>query len=289
MSILVNKNTKVIVQGFTGKEATFHAEQCMAYGTNIVGGVTPHKGGQTHLGKPVFDTVADAVKATKADVSLIFVPAFAVGDSVVEAADAGIKLAVVITEHTPVKDMMFAKQYANKKGMKIIGPNCPGIITSEEFKLGIMPGFIFKKGCVGLISKSGTLTYEAANQVVQGGYGISTAVGIGGDPIIGLAYKELLSEFQKDDETRAIVMIGEIGGSLEVEAAKFIKENISKPVVAFIAGATAPKGKRMGHAGAIVGSADESAAAKKEALKSYGIHVVDSPALIGEEIQKILG
>lgn len=206
----------------------------------------------------------------------------------IEAADAGIKLAVVITEHTPVKDMMFAKQYANKKGMKIIGPNCPGIITSEECKLGIMPGFIFKKGCVGLISKSGTLTYEAANQVVQSGYGISTAVGIGGDPIIGLAYKELLSEFQKDDETKAIVMIGEIGGSLEVEAAKFIKENISKPVVAFIAGATAPKGKRMGHAGAIVGSADESATAKKEALRSYGIAVVDSPALIGEEIQKIL-
>ena len=220
--------------------------------------------------------------------SLIFVPAFAVGDSVIEAADAGIKLAVVITEHTPVKDMMFAKNYANKKGMKIIGPNCPGIITSDECKLGIMPGFIFKKGCVGLISKSGTLTYEAANQVAQAGYGISTAVGIGGDPIIGLAYKQLLSEFQKDDETKAIVMIGEIGGSLEVEAAQFIKENISKPVVAFIAGATAPKGKRMGHAGAIVGSADESAAAKKQALKDYGIYVVDSPALIGEEIRKIL-
>ncbi|MFR4830848.1 MAG: succinate--CoA ligase subunit alpha, partial [Campylobacter upsaliensis] len=190
MSILVNKNTKVIVQGFTGKEATFHAEQCMAYGTQIVGGVTPFKGGTEHLGKPVFNTVSEAVKATGADVSLIFVPAFAVGDSVIEAADAGIKLAVVITEHTPVKDMMFAKQYANKKGMKIIGPNCPGIITSQECKLGIMPGFIFKKGCVGLISKSGTLTYEAANQVAQSGYGISTAVGIGGDPIIGLAYKE---------------------------------------------------------------------------------------------------
>lgn len=288
MSILVNKNTKVIVQGFTGKEATFHAEQCMAYGTQIVGGVTPFKGGTEHLGKPVFNTVSEAIKATGADVSLIFVPAFAVEDSVIEAADAGIKLAVVITEHTPVKDMMFAKQYANKKGMKIIGPNCPGIITSQECKLGIMPGFIFKNGCVGLISKSGTLTYEAANQVAQSGYGISTAVGIGGDPIIGLAYKELLSEFEKDAETKAIVMIGEIGGSLEVEAAKFIKENITKPVVAFIAGATAPKGKRMGHAGAIVGSSDESAAAKKEALKSYGIHVVDSPALIGEEIKKIL-
>lgn len=289
MSILVNKDTRVIVQGFTGKEATFHAEQCLAYGTKIVGGVTPFKGGQKHLNKPVFDTVADAVEATGAEVSLIFVPPFAVGDSVIEAADAGIKLAVVITEHTPVKDMMFAKNYANKKGMKIIGPNCPGIITAEECKLGIMPGFIFKKGCVGLISKSGTLTYEATNQVVKSGYGISTAVGIGGDPIIGLSYKQLLAEFEKDSETKAIVMIGEIGGSLEIEAAKFINKNIKKPVVAFIAGATAPKGKRMGHAGAIVGSADESAAAKKEALKSYGIHVVDSPALIGEEIKKILG
>lgn len=288
MSILVNKNTKVIVQGFTGKEATFHAEQCIAYGTNIVGGVTPFKGGTTHLDRPVFDTVKDAVSKTGADTSLIFVPPFAVGDSIIEAADAGIKLAVVITEHTPVKDMMFAKQYANKKGMKIIGPNCPGIITAEECKLGIMPGFIFKKGNVGVISKSGTLTYEAANQVVLAGYGITTAVGIGGDPIIGLAYKELLAEFEKDNDTKAIVMIGEIGGSLEVEAAKFIKENITKPVVAFIAGATAPKGKRMGHAGAIVGSADESAAAKKEALKSYGIYVVDSPADIGNEIKKLL-
>ncbi|MBZ7994880.1 succinate--CoA ligase subunit alpha [Campylobacter canadensis] len=288
MSILVNKNTKVIVQGFTGKEATFHAEQCIAYGTNIVGGVTPFKGGTTHLDRPVFDTVKDAVNKIGADTSLIFVPPFAVGDSIIEAADAGIKLAVVITEHTPVKDMMFAKQYANKKGMKIIGPNCPGIITAEECKLGIMPGFIFKKGNVGVISKSGTLTYEAANQVVLAGYGITTAVGIGGDPIIGLAYKELLAEFEKDNDTKAIVMIGEIGGSLEVEAAKFIKENIKKPVVAFIAGATAPKGKRMGHAGAIVGSADESAAAKKEALKSYGIYVVDSPADIGNEIKKLL-
>ena len=288
MSILVNKNTKVIVQGFTGKEATFHAEQCIAYGTNIVGGVTPFKGGETHLGKPVFDTVKEAVNKTGADTSLIFVPPFAVGDSIIEAADAGIKLAVVITEHTPVKDMMFAKAYANKKGMKIIGPNCPGIITADECKLGIMPGFIFKKGNIGVISKSGTLTYEAANQVVLGGYGITTAVGIGGDPIIGLAYKELLAEFEKDEQTKAIVMIGEIGGSLEVEAAKFIKENITKPVVAFIAGATAPKGKRMGHAGAIVGSADESAAAKKEALKSYGVHVVDSPADIGKKIKEIL-
>lgn len=290
MSILVNKNTKVIVQGFTGKEATFHAEQCIAYGTNIVGGVTPFKGGETHLGKPVFNTVKDAIAATGADTSLIFVPPFAVGDSIIEAADAGIKLAVVITEHTPVKDMMFAKAYANKKGMKIIGPNCPGIITADECKLGIMPGSIFKKGKtgVGVISKSGTLTYEAANQVVLAGYGVTTAIGIGGDPIIGLAYKELLAEFEKDEQTKAIVMIGEIGGSLEVEAAKYIKENITKPVVAFIAGATAPKGKRMGHAGAIVGSANESAAAKKEALRSYGVNVVDSPADIGKKIKEIL-
>ena len=288
MSILVDKNTKVIVQGFTGKEASFHAEQCLNYGTNIVGGVTPYKGGQIHLGKPVFDTVKEAVSKTKADVSLIFVPAFVVGDSIIEAAEAGIKLAIIITEHTPIKDMLFAKAYANKKGMKIIGPNCPGIITSQECKLGIMPGFVFKKGCVGLISKSGTLTYEAANQIVKSGYGISTAVGIGGDPIIGLAYKELLDEFEKDKETRAMVMIGEIGGSLEIEAAKFIKENITKPVFAFIAGATAPKGKRMGHAGAIVGSNNESANAKKQALKECGVYVIDSPALIGDEIQKIL-
>lgn len=288
MSILVNKNSKVIVQGFTGKEASFHAAQCIEYGTNIVGGVTPFKGGQEHLGKPVFDTVKEAVEKTGADVSLIFVPPFAVADSIIEAADAGIRLAVVITELTPVKDMMFAKKYATSKGMMIIGPNCPGIITADECKLGIMPGYIFKKGNVGVISKSGTLTYEAANQVVQAGYGITTAVGIGGDPIIGLAYKQLLEMFENDPETKAIIMIGEIGGDLEIEAAKYIKANVTKPVVAFIAGATAPKGKRMGHAGAIVASADESANAKKEVLRENGISVVDSPALIGERLKEIL-
>lgn len=288
MSILINKDSKVIVQGFTGKEASFHAAQCMEYGTKIVGGVTPFKGGQEHLGKPVFDTVKEAVKDTGADVSLIFVPPFAVADSIKEAADAGIRLAVVITEHTPVRDMMFAKKYASLRGMMMVGPNCPGVITAEECKLGIMPGFIFKKGNIGLISKSGTLTYEAANQVVQAGYGISTAVGIGGDPIIGLAYIELLKMFEKDDETKAIIMIGEIGGNLEIRAAKYIKEHISKPVLAFIAGATAPKGKRMGHAGAIVASADESANAKKEVLRANGITVVDSPADIGESLKKII-
>ncbi|MBZ4642586.1 MAG: succinyl-CoA synthetase alpha subunit [Deferribacteres bacterium] len=288
MSILVNKNTKVIVQGFTGKEGTFHAEQCMAYGTQIVGGVTPGKGGQTHLDKPVFNTVEEAVKATGATVSLIFVPPAFVADAVMEAADAGIELAVTITEGTPVKDMMYAKAYAVKKGMKMIGPNCPGIITSEECKIGIMPGFIFKKGPVGLISKSGTLTYEASNQVVKAGYGVSTAVGIGGDPIIGLSYKDLLPLFEKDPETKLIVMIGEIGGTLEIEAAEFIKENITKPVVAFIAGQTAPKGKRMGHAGAIISGGKGTAKEKMDALSAAGVHVVVSPADIGETVAKIL-
>ena len=288
MSILVDKDTKVIVQGFTGKEATFHSKQCMDYGTNIVAGVVPFKGGTTHLDKPVFNTVKEAVISTGAYTSLIFVPPYAVGDSIIEAADAGIKLAVVITEHAPVKDVMLAKAYANEKGMIIIGPNCPGIITAEECKLGIMPGFVFKKGNVGVISKSGTLTYEAANQIVLSGYGITTAVGIGGDPIIGISYKELLAEFEKDEQTKAIVMIGEIGGSLEMEAARFIKENIKKPVIAFIAGATAPKGKRMGHAGAIVGNFNESAVAKKEFLSKHGVYVVDSPADIGKKVKEVL-
>ncbi|MBC7197117.1 MAG: succinate--CoA ligase subunit alpha [Deferribacterales bacterium] len=288
MSILVNKDTKVIVQGFTGKEGTFHAEQCMEYGTKIVGGVTPGKGGQTHLGKPVFNTVSEAVEATGATVSLIFVPPAFVADAVMEAADAGIELAVTITEGTPVKDMMYAKAYAVKKGMKMIGPNCPGIITSEECKIGIMPGFIFKKGPVGLISKSGTLTYEASNQVVKAGYGVTTAVGIGGDPIIGLSYKDLLPMFEADPETKAIVMIGEIGGTLEIEAAEFIKENIKKPVVAFIAGQTAPKGKRMGHAGAIISGGKGTAKEKMDALAAAGVHVVVSPADIGETVAKIL-
>jgi succinyl-CoA synthetase alpha subunit len=288
MSILVNKDTKVIVQGFTGKEGTFHASQCMEYGTQIVGGVTPNKGGQEHLGKPVFNTVKEAVEATGATVSMIFVPPAFVADAVMEAADAGIELAVIITEGAPVKDMMYAKAYAKKKGMMTIGPNCPGIITAEECKIGIMPGMIFKKGRVGLISKSGTLTYEASNQIVQEGFGISTAVGIGGDPIIGLSYKELLPMFENDPETDAIVMIGEIGGDLEIQAAKFIKENISKPVVAFIAGQTAPKGKRMGHAGAIVSGSAGTAKEKMEALEAAGVKVVVSPADIGKAVKEVL-
>ncbi|NPA81609.1 MAG: succinate--CoA ligase subunit alpha [Epsilonproteobacteria bacterium] len=288
MSILVNKDTKVIVQGFTGKEGTFHSEQCMEYGTQIVGGVTPGKGGMEHLGKPVFNTVEEAVKNTGATVSMIFVPPAFVSDAVMEAADAGIELAVIITEGAPVKDMMYAKMYATKMGMKTIGPNCPGIITAEECKIGIMPGFIFKKGNVGLISKSGTLTYEASNQVVQEGYGITTAVGIGGDPIIGLSYKQLLPMFEADPETEAIVMIGEIGGTLEIEAAEFIKENIKKPVVAFIAGQTAPKGKRMGHAGAIISGGSGTAAEKMAALEAAGVSVVKSPADIGKTVAEVL-
>ena len=289
MSILVNKDTKVIVQGFTGKEGTFHAEQCLAYGTDIVGGVTPNKGGQEHLGKPVFNTVAEAVKATEATVSMIFVPPAFVGDAVMEAAVAGIKLAVIITEGAPVKDMQAAKACATKHGMMTIGPNCPGIITAEECKIGIMPGSIFKKGSVGLISKSGTLTYEGANQVCNEGYGITTAVGIGGDPIIGLSYKQLLKMFQDDEETEAIVMIGEIGGDLEIQAAQFIKDNITKPVIAFIAGQTAPAGKRMGHAGAIISGSAGTAKEKMDALESAGVKVVVSPAEIGKAVKEVLG
>ncbi len=288
MSILVNKDTKVIVQGFTGGEGTFHAEQCMDYGTNIVGGVTPGKGGQEHLGKPVFNTVAEAVAATGATVSMVFVPPAFVGDAVMEAAAAGIELAVIITEGAPVRDMQAAKAFAVKNGMKTIGPNCPGIITAGECKIGIMPGNIFKKGNVGLISKSGTLTYEGANQVVNEGYGITTAVGIGGDPIIGLSYKQLLQMFQEDPETEAIVMIGEIGGDLEIQAAAFIKENITKPVVAFIAGQSAPPGKRMGHAGAIISGTAGTAKEKMDALEAAGVKVVVSPAEIGKAVKEVL-
>ncbi len=288
MSILVNKDTKVIVQGFTGKEGTFHAEQCIAYGTNIVGGVTPNKGGTEHLGKPVFNTVKDAVNTTGATVSMIFVPPVFVADAVMEAAAAGIKLAVIITEGAPVRDMQAAKAFAVKHGMMTIGPNCPGIITAEECKIGIMPGMIFKKGNVGLISKSGTLTYEGANQVCREGFGITTAVGIGGDPIIGLSYKQLLPMFEADPETHAIVMIGEIGGDLEIQAAAYIKENITKPVVAFIAGQTAPKGKRMGHAGAIVSGGAGTAAEKMAALEAAGVKVVVSPADIGKAVKEVL-
>lgn len=291
MSILVDRNTKVIVQGFTGKEGTFHAEQCIAYGTNIVGGVTPFKGGQIHLGKPVFNTVKEAVEATGATVSLIFVPSKFVADGVIEAANAGIKLAVVITEHTPVMDMVRAKNYATKCGMMIIGPNCPGIISADECKLGIMPAMVFKRSNlnIGLISKSGTLTYEGANQIINEGYGISTAVGIGGDSVIGLTYSELLPMFEADDDTKAIVIIGEIGGSLEIEACKVIKEKIKKPVVAFIAGQSAPKGKRMGHAGAIISGDESTAAGKMKALSEVGVYVVQSPAHIGKKLKEILG
>ena len=289
MSILVNKDTKVIVQGFTGGEGTFHAEQCMAYGTDIVGGVTPGKGGQTHLGKPVFNTVKEAVQATGATVSMVFVPPAFVSDAVMEAAQAGIELAVIITEGAPVRDMQAAKACATKNGMMTIGPNCPGVITAGECKIGIMPGNIFKKGNVGLISKSGTLTYEGANQVVNEGYGITTAVGIGGDPIIGLSYKQLLQMFQDDPETEAIVMIGEIGGDLEIQAAAYIKENITKPVVAFIAGQSAPPGKRMGHAGAIISGSAGTAKEKMDALSAVGVEVVVSPAEIGKAVKKVLG
>ena len=288
MSILVNKDTKVIVQGFTGKEGSFHAEQCMAYGTQIVGGVTPNKGGQTHLGQPVFNTVKEAVATTGATVSMIFVPPAFVADAVMEAADAGIDLAVIITEGAPVRDMQAAKAYSVKHGMMTIGPNCPGVITAEECKIGIMPGMIFKKGNVGLISKSGTLTYEGANQVVKEGFGITTAVGIGGDPIIGLSYKQLLPMFEADPETECIVMIGEIGGDLEIQAAAYIKENITKPVVAFIAGQTAPAGKRMGHAGAIISGGAGTAAEKMAALEAAGVKVVVSPAEIGKAVAEVL-
>jgi len=290
MSILVNKNTKVIVQGFTGQEGTFHAQQCIDYGTQIVGGVTPNKGGQTHLGKPVFNSVKEAIDKTGATASIIFVPPSFARDAIMEAAYAGIKLAVIITENIPVIDMQLAKTYATKKGMLIIGPNCPGIITSTECKIGIMPGNVFEKKeiNVGLISKSGTLTYEGANQVLKMGYGISTAIGIGGDPIIGLSYKELLLMFEKDDETKAIVMIGEIGGDLEIQAATFIKENIKKPVIAFIAGQSAPKGKRMGHAGAIISQGLGSAKDKMQALQNVGVEVVKNPADIGKAVDSIL-
>ncbi|HNE50273.1 MAG TPA: succinate--CoA ligase subunit alpha [Chitinophagales bacterium] len=288
MSILVNKNSKVIVQGFTGKEGTFHASQMIEYGTNVVGGVTPGKEGTTHLDKPVFNTVENAVKATGADVSIIFVPPAFAADAIMEAADAGIKLIVTITEGIPVQDMIKAKKYVTSKGVRMIGPNCPGIITADEAKIGIMPGFVFKKGKVGIVSKSGTLTYEAADQVVKAGYGISTAIGIGGDPIIGTSTKEAVELFMNDPETDAIVMIGEIGGTMEVDAALWVKDNLKKPVVGFIAGQTAPKGRRMGHAGAIVGGANDTAAAKMKIMGECGIHVVDSPAFIGKTVADIL-
>jgi len=289
MSVLVNKDSKIIVQGFTGSEGTFHAEQMIEYGTNIVGGVTPGKGGQTHLDKPVFNTVKEAVDKTGADVTIIFVPPAFAADAIMEAADAGIKVIVTITEGIPVKDMMHAKPYAKERGAVLVGPNCPGVITPEEAKVGIMPGFIFKKGNIGIVSKSGTLTYEAADQVVKAGLGITTAIGIGGDPIIGTTTKEAVELLMADPETEGIVMIGEIGGNLEAKAAAWVKENGTKPVVGFIAGETAPKGRTMGHAGAIVGGEDDTAEAKKRIMKECGIHVVDSPAEIGIKMAEALG
>ena len=289
MSILVNKNSKVIVQGFTGTEGTFHASQMIEYGTNVVGGVTPGKGGSTHLDKPVFNTVADCVEATKADISIIFVPPAFAADAIMEAAAAGIRLVVCITEGIPVQDMVKVKNYLQGKMTRLVGPNCPGVITAGECKVGIMPGFVFIKGRVGIVSKSGTLTYEAADQVAKAGLGISTAVGIGGDPIIGTTTKEAIELFMNDDATDAIVMIGEIGGGMEAEAANWIKANGNKkPVVGFIAGQTAPPGRRMGHAGAIVGGADDTAAAKMKIMRECGIHVVSSPADIGKKMAELL-
>lgn len=288
MSVLVNKNSKIIVQGFTGKEGTFHAEQMIAYGTNVVGGVTPGKGGAKHLDRPVFNTVADAVKEVGADTSIIFVPPAFAADAIMEAADAGIKVIITITEGIPVQDMVKAKAFIDQRDVRMIGPNCPGVITADEAKVGIMPGFVFKKGNIGIVSKSGTLTYEAADQVVKAGLGITTAIGIGGDPIIGTTTKEAVELLMNDPETEGIVMIGEIGGNLEADAARWIKDNATKPVVGFIAGQTAPEGRTMGHAGAIVGGAEDTAAAKMKIMAECGIHVVESPADIGEMMAKVL-
>ena len=289
MSVLVNKHSRIIVQGFTGSEGTFHAGQMIEYGTNVVGGVTPGKGGQTHLGKPVFDTVADAVRETSADTSILFVPPAFAADAIMEAANAGIKVIIAITEGIPVADMIKAYDYVQRYGSRLVGPNCPGVITPEEAKVGIMPGFVFKKGSVGIVSKSGTLTYEAADQVVRQGLGITTAIGIGGDPIIGTTTKEALQMLIEDDETECVVMIGEIGGQLEAEAARWYQQSGSKkPVVGFIAGETAPAGRTMGHAGAIVGGSDDTAQAKKRIMRECGIHVVDSPAQIGQKVKEAL-
>jgi len=288
MSVLVNKSSKIIVQGFTGTEGTFHAGQMIEYGTNVVGGVTPGKGGSSHLDRPVFNTVADAVKATGADVSIIFVPPAFAADAIMEAADAGIALVVCITEGIPVQDMVKVKNYLQGKTTRLIGPNCPGVITAGEAKVGIMPGFIFKTGTIGIVSKSGTLTYEAADQAVKAGLGITTAIGIGGDPIIGTTTREAVELLMNDPATEGIIMIGEIGGGMEAEAARWIKENNKKPVVGFIAGQTAPAGRRMGHAGAIIGGADDTAAAKMRIMEECGVHVVASPADIGKTMAAAL-
>ena len=289
MSVLVDKNSRIIVQGFTGKEGTFHARQMIEYGTNIIAGVTPRKGGQIHLDRPVFNTVKETVDKLQADTSIIFVPPAYAANAIIEAAEAGIKVIITITEGIPISDMIKVKNHLNKFSCIMVGPNCPGVITPDEAKVGIMPEFIFKKGKVGIISKSGTLTYEAADQVVKQGFGISTAIGIGGDPIIGTTVKDAMEMFVNDSETECIVMIGEIGGQLEAEAAKWYNEsNSKKPVVGFIAGETAPSGRTMGHAGAIVGGSDDTASAKKKILNKYGINVVDSPAEIGKKVHSIL-
>ena len=290
MSVLVNKDSKIIVQGFTGSEGTFHASQMIEYGTNVVGGVTPGKGGTTHLDRPVFNTVKDAVEKAGADTTIIFVPPAFAADAIMEAADAGIKVIITITEGIPVADMIKANDYIKGRHCRLVGPNCPGVITPGEAKVGIMPGFVFKKGTVGIVSKSGTLTYEAADQVVKQGLGITTAIGIGGDPIIGTTTKEAVELLMNDPETEIIIMIGEIGGQLEADAARWVKaDGNRKPVVGFIAGETAPKGRTMGHAGAIVGGADDTAEAKKRIMRENGIHVVDSPAEIGKKVKEVLG
>ena len=289
MSVLVNKDSKIIVQGFTGSEGTFHAGQMIDYGSNVVGGVTPGKGGQTHLGKPVFNTVQDAVKETGADVSILFVPPAFAADAIMEAADGGIKVIICITEGIPVADMVGVKQYIDQRDCTLIGPNCPGVMTAGEAKVGIMPGFIFETGKVGIVSKSGTLTYEAVDQCTKAGLGQTTAIGIGGDPIIGTTTLDAVKLLMADDDTKGIVMIGEIGGDLEVNAARWIRENGTKPVVGFIAGVTAPKGRTMGHAGAIVSGEDETAEAKKRIMSECGIHVVDSPAHIGSRMAELIG
>ena len=288
MSVLVNKNSKIVVQGFTGTEGTFHATQMIAYGTQVIGGVTPGKGGTTHLDRPVFNTVTEAVEKGGADVSIVFVPPAFAADAIMEAAEAGIRLIVAITEGIPTRDMIMVKEYLKDRNCRLIGPNCPGVITADECKVGIMPGFVFKKGRIGIVSKSGTLTYEAADQVVKAGLGISTAIGIGGDPIIGTTTKEAVELFMNDPETDGIVMIGEIGGSMEADAARWIKENGTKPVVGFIAGQTAPPGRRMGHAGAIISGGSGTAAAKFAALEGAGVHIVKSPADIGKRMKEAL-
>jgi succinyl-CoA synthetase alpha subunit len=288
MSVLVNKNSRIVVQGFTGSEGTFHAQQMIEYGTNVVAGVTPGKGGSTHLDRPVFNTMREAVEKTGADVSIIFVPPAFAADAIMEAADAGIKVIITITEGIPTKDMIYAKEYLSDKNVVMIGPNCPGVITPGEAKVGIMPGFIHNPGTIGIVSRSGTLTYEAVDQITKAGLGQSTCIGIGGDPIIGTTTKQAVQMLMEDPGTEAIVMIGEIGGGMESEAAHWIKENGTKPVIGFIAGQTAPKGRRMGHAGAIIGGADDTAEAKMQIMRECGLHVVESPAMIGDTVLKAL-